>query len=238
MFKLLRQASDDLLWPAVFILFVWLVYLSNITYDLGLNNYGIHPRSLKGLLGVVFSPFLHGGFGHLFSNTIPFVVSAGFLFHFYKEHSWKLIGLMWFFSGFPVWLYGEVYSNHIGASGLVYGQVFFLLASGLIRKNQSLSAVAMLLVFLYGSMVWGLLPQFSHDFVNISWEGHLSGAVTGVVLAFVYRKYGPEDDLSDIHEDEDEEEELPDWWIEQHNTQGEENPTIRYHYTEKKDNQE
>lgn len=225
MLKLIREAMDDILWPAVFVMFFWISFVTNLTYDLDWNSYGIRPRTFTGLRGVLFSPFLHGDFGHIFSNSIPFLVSGGFVFHFWKQKSWQILGLLWFFSGFPVWLYGNSYSIHIGASGVVYGLVAFVLSSGIIRKNRNLSAIALLLIFLYGGMVWGLFPQVTYTGMNISWEGHLSGALSGIGLAFFFRKEGPPDDP----EPEDDEE-APDWWLESDETLKREDLTIRYHY--------
>jgi membrane associated rhomboid family serine protease len=208
MFKLVHEAIDDILWPSVFVMFFWLAFFTNQAYDLNLNQYGIAPRSLSGLRGILFSPFLHGDFGHLFSNTIPFLVSGSFLFHFFKQLSWKIFGLIWFISGFGVWLIGDFYSIHIGASGLVYGLVAFLLTGGIIRKNRNLAAVSLVLIFLYGSMVWGIFPQISMMDANISWEGHLFGALAGIGFAWVFRHEGPEEEYV-----VDDNEQMPEWWI-------------------------
>ena len=196
----------SILWPLVLLVFFWVVLLFDETYHLHLNEFGIRPRSIVGLLGIVFSPFLHGGAGHLFSNSIPFLVGSGFLFDFFPRIEWRIMGIIWLFSGIGVWLYGGWGSNHIGASGVVYGLVAFLLTSGFIRRNKAMSAVSLILVFFYGSMVWGIFPQWNVDpFINISWESHLSGAITGLILAYVYRKEGPPDDVyqSDFEEEDD-----------------------------------
>jgi membrane associated rhomboid family serine protease len=191
--------------------FYWLVFFANEAYDIGLKAFGVQPKSITGLIGIIAMPFLHGDFAHLFSNTIPFLVSATFIFYFYPRVKWRIFMLIWVFSGLGIWLLGDPNSVHIGASGLVYGMVAFLMTTGFIRKNKELTAVAFILVFLYGSMIWGLFPQFSwFEKLNISWEGHLFGALTGIALAFVYRKHGPEDD-PDPFEEEDE---MPQWWIE------------------------
>lgn len=207
MFKLVQDAIDDILWPSVFVLFFWLSFFTNLAYDLNLNDWGIAPRTVKGLMGILAMPFLHGDFGHLFSNTIPLLVSGSFVFYFFKQMSWKILILIWLFSGFGVWLTGSFYSVHIGASGLVYGLVAFLLTSGIIRKNRNLAALALILIFMYGSMVWGVFPQISITDQNISWEGHLFGALTGIALAWFYKEEGPEDDL-----EPDDDEEMPQWW--------------------------
>lgn len=212
MLALLQKIMDDLLWPAVFVVFFWVLFFANEVYQWNLHMYGVHPRSIEGLVGIVAMPFLHGDFSHLFSNTIPFIVSATFLFHFFERKGWTIFFLIWLISGLGIWVVGAERSVHIGASGLVYGLVAFLMTSGFIRRNKNLMALAFILVFLYGSMVWGLFPQYSwfHE-MNISWEGHLFGAIAGVALAIIYRKEGPSDD-KDPFENEDDEQ-LPDWWV-------------------------
>jgi membrane associated rhomboid family serine protease len=210
MYKLVNQILDNIIWPAVFVVFFWLVYFVDVQYNLNLNQFGINPKSAKGLIGVITSPFLHGDFGHLFSNTVPFLVSSAFVIHFFFKESPKIFAGIWLISGLGVWFFGDSWSIHIGASGLVYGLVTFLLVSGIIRKNQSLAAVALILVFLYGSMVWGLFPQFNISGNQVSWEGHLFGTISGIAMAFTFRKHGPSDD-PDPFEGETEED-MPEWW--------------------------
>ncbi|MBI1307910.1 MAG: rhomboid family intramembrane serine protease [Bacteroidetes bacterium] len=209
MLRLIQQAIDDMLWPAVFLMFFWLSFFADQAYDYNLNSYGLQPHNITGLRGIIFMPFLHGSFTHLFSNTIPFLVSGAFIFHFFKQKSWLILAAIWIFSGLGIWIFGDPNSMHIGASGVDYGMVAFLLTSGIIRKNRALSGVALVLIFLYGSMVWGLMPQKIYDGEKISWEGHLFGALVGILMALVYRKSGPEDDIDEIPEDEV----MPQWWI-------------------------
>lgn len=204
MLQLINDILDDILWPAVLVMALWVVFLFNYAYQWGLLQYGIHPGEVSGLIGVFASPFLHVNFQHIFSNSVPFLVSGAFIFHFYNKVAWKVLVIIWFFSGFGVWLLATPGANHVGASGVVYGMVAFLLTSGIIRKNRALMAVALILVFLYGSMVWGIFPQYdptSHE--QISWQGHLAGALTGIILAFIYRHRGPDDDSYFEDEDDD-----------------------------------
>lgn len=214
MFRLIVKLIDDILWPAVFIVFFWLIFFANEAYNLHLQDFGVRPRSIHGLIGILSMPFLHGDFEHLFSNTIPFFVSGTFIFHFFDRVKWKIILIIWYFSGLGIWVFGDPMSIHIGASGLVYGMVAFLMTSGFIRKNKELTAVALVLIFLYGSMVWGLFPQFSwFREINISWEGHLFGTLSGVALALFYRKEGPADDPDPFEENDD----PPQWWVDMEN---------------------
>jgi membrane associated rhomboid family serine protease len=239
--KLIVEFLDDVVWPMVWVMAMWVAFFYNLAFDLHLNDFGIKPRVVEGLLGILFSPFLHGDFGHLFSNSIPFLVSGAFIYHFFRKEAFILFLLIWAGSGFLTWFWGDYYTNHIGASGMVYGMVFFLLTGGIIRKNRSLAAVALILVFLYGGMIWGIFPQFRIDLTRISWEGHAGGALTGAVLAYVYRKAGPEDDVLPDEEDE----EMPQWWTdmqraEEEKRKMEENSgmNIFYHYRPKQEEKE
>lgn len=125
------------------------------------------------------------------------------LFYFYREVSYQVFFFSYISTGVLVWLVGrEAY--HIGASGIIYSLAAFLFVSGVLRKNRKLLAISLLVIFLYGSMIWGLFP---YDY-KISWESHLMGAISGVVLAFIYREYGPQSDINVIPEDFDDEEDL------------------------------
>lgn len=151
--------------------------------DLGV--YGVYPRKTSGLLGVLFYPFIHGDVLHLFNNSIPLLVLGTMLFYFYRKIAWEVSFIIWLVSGFWLWIIGRP-SFHIGASGFVYGLTAFLVFSGFMRRNTSVITVSMLVVFLYGSLIWGIFPIEEH----ISWEGHLTGAIAGAVVALFYRKHG------------------------------------------------
>jgi len=150
-------------------------------------RYGLFPLKIKGLLGILTSPLIHADFKHLADNSVPLFFLSLAIFYFYREIAYKIFFIIYFVSGILVWFVGrEAY--HIGASGLIYGFASFLFVSGVLRKNVSLLAISLLVTFLYGSLVWGILP---YDY-KISWESHLMGAVTGIVLAVLYRDKGPE----------------------------------------------
>ena len=150
------------------------------------SKYGVFPRSLKGVLGIILSPFIHGDWKHVFNNSVPLLVLGTSLRYFYKDISKEVFLWSWFMSGLWLWSIGRS-SFHIGASGIVYALASFLFFSGLIRKHTRLLAVSFVVVFLYGSMVWGLFPIKEH----ISWEGHLSGGLAGIILAWWFRSEGP-----------------------------------------------
>ena len=204
MWELIKSIKEYLVWPSAIIVFLWLSFFLNLNYQFNWNAYGIHPRQIHGLLGVVFSPFLHADFGHLFHNSIPFFISFSFIFFFYKQKSWAIALTIFLGSGIGVWLFGKYYSNHIGASGIVYGFVSFLIFSGFLLKNKKMWAMSLLMIFLYGSLIWGIFPQINIiSGAKISWEGHACGAITGFLSAFYYRKYGPPSDLDNYFGDED-----------------------------------
>ncbi len=165
---------------------MWIVKLIEYSLDLRLYKYGIYPLKLKGFFGIFLAPFIHGDFSHLFSNTFPFLILGVALFFFYKEYAYKVFMLIFFFTGFWVWLAARS-SYHIGASGIIYGMASFLFFSGLIHKNKSLSSISLIIVFVYGSMVWGVLPLKPET----SWEGHLFGAITGVIVTLAFAKHKP-----------------------------------------------
>jgi len=164
---------------------------------------GIYPLALKGLPGIFLSPFVHSDLAHIVNNSIPLLVLGTALFYFYGEVSLKVFLLNWLFTGVMVWVAGRE-AWHIGASGLVYGLVFFIFFSGIIRGHFRLMALSLLVVFLYGSMVWGMFPIMP---VNISWESHMLGAVSGIFLAIWYRDEGPQAPVYEWLDEEEEEEE-------------------------------
>jgi membrane associated rhomboid family serine protease len=188
--------------PGIFVFIMWLVKIIEVIFNIDLYQYGIYPLTAKGLEGIIFSPFIHANFNHLFSNTLPLFFLSVALFYFYSEVALKVLIWTFFITGFLVWVAGrEAY--HIGASGLVYGLASFLFFSGIIRRYFRLIALSLLIVFLYGSMVWGLFPGVYKD---VSWESHMLGFFSGVVLAVIYRKQGPQVPVYEWLEEEEEEE--------------------------------
>ncbi|HIB37020.1 rhomboid family intramembrane serine protease [Mesonia sp.] len=170
--------------PLLSVLVIWIIYWIEVKFGFSLNYLGVSPHSIKGLRGVLFSPFIHGSIEHLYSNTIPlFLLSLG-LFYFYRKLAIKVLCVGWLLSGILTWLIGEEGSTHIGASGIIYLLASFLFFKGIWSKNYRLMAISFIVIFLYGSLVWGVLPGEA----GISWEGHLSGFLSGLFLAFIFRK--------------------------------------------------
>ena len=163
---------------------LWFILLADTVLDLDLRRFGLRPREVSGLIGVLTAPLLHGGAGHLFNNSIPLLVAVTAIMFLYPNASLRVIPAVWLGSGLLGWLIGRP-SVHVGASGLLYGLLAFVLISGMLRRDMRSVAVSLLVWFLYGTLIWGVFPIRP----NMSWELHLSGAVVGVVLAFLYRKW-------------------------------------------------
>ncbi len=197
----------SLLLPAAFVLLMWIVKLIEVTAGLNFTRYGIFPLHVYGLKGILFSPFIHADFSHLISNSLPFFILGFMLVYFYRRITYRIFFLLYFLSGLSTWVIGRE-AWHIGASGVVYALAAFHFVSGIIRSDVRLLTLSVVVVFLYGGLVWGLLPIRP----EISWEGHLSGSIWGVALAFYYRKYTIRREKFDweLDEEEDDDDELND----------------------------
>lgn len=184
-YRKLTLRTSTLAYPLLIVLVIWIVFWAEGTYGFNLNDWGIRPRTLIGLRGIIFSPFIHGSVKHALSNTLPMLFLAIALFYFYEGIAWKVLIYGALVTGFFTWLIGRGHSVHIGASGVVYLMVSFLFFKGILSKNYRLIALSLIVVFVYGSLVWGMFPGKPH----ISWEGHLSGFGSGLFFALIYRKY-------------------------------------------------
>ena len=236
-----KQDRNELLkalsYPLLFISLMWMIKGIETIWGLRLGNFGLYPLRIDGLLGIVTMPFLHGSWDHLMSNTMPFLFLGALLFYFYKELAWKVFLWIWLLTGVWLW-FGARGSYHIGASGMVYGLVSFLFFSGIFRNNRRLLILTLIVAFLYGGLIWGFFPEFFPQ-KNISWEGHLFGFISGLLMAVYYRKEGPPEDIyewddSDIPDGEDA------YWRSEHSTDknalsNNARPTrVNYHYKKKK----
>jgi membrane associated rhomboid family serine protease len=170
-------------YPIFFVLTIWLVFWFEVRFGYNFSKYGVYPQTFKGLRGIVLSPFIHGSIQHIYHNTIPLFVLSAALFYFYRNIAWKIIIYGIFLSGFLTWCIGRS-SYHIGASGLIYVLVSFTFFKGVFAKHFRLIALSLLVVFLYGSMIWYTMPIEE----GISWEGHLGGLITGLLFAIFFRK--------------------------------------------------
>ncbi len=177
---------SKLLTPLLFPAVLWVVHLLSLLFNENLSKLGLLPRKPIGLLGIITSPLIHADFSHLISNTIPLIVLGYIIFYFYTKVSYMLFVFIYFFTGLLVWIFArQVF--HIGASGVVYGFVSFLFFSGIFRRDNTSIALALVITFLYGGLVWGMIPGWK----GISWESHLFGAITGLIAAYLFRKIDP-----------------------------------------------
>jgi membrane associated rhomboid family serine protease len=181
-----KKLFQSLLFPALFLIIIWLVKITEIVLNTNFVYLGLYPLKWSGLIGILTAPLIHADLRHLFDNSIPVFLLSTAIFYFYSPVAFKVFFLSWIFTGIMVWLGGRS-SYHIGASGLIYSFASFLFFSGIIRNSINLMALSLLVVFMYGGLVWGIFP---YDY-KISWESHLFGALSGVCLAIVYRHYGP-----------------------------------------------
>lgn len=174
--------------PAIlFTCLMWIVFWVERSYHLNFTVYGIRPDKISGLWGIISGPFIHGDINHLWSNTLPMLVLGITLSYFYRLGALPLLVAGTIVTGLLTWFLGRP-AYHIGASGVIYFLTFFLFFKGLIARHYRLLAVSFLVAFFYGSLIWYVLPIKP----GISWEGHMSGAIVGIVLAVVTRFKLPE----------------------------------------------
>lgn len=169
--------------PTLLLMVIWTVFLFEEKYNIKLTQFGIYPRSLSGMKGIVLSPFLHGDINHIASNSIPLFVLTLALIYFYRDLSLKVIVYGILLSGLITWVIGRN-SYHIGASSLIYVLVAFIFLKGLITKYYRLMALSLTTVMIYGGMVWYVFPEVDN---KISWEGHLAGLLSGFIFAVYYK---------------------------------------------------
>ncbi|BAU63353.1 putative peptidase [Stanieria sp. NIES-3757] len=176
-----REFKTLLVWAAIF----WLIEILDFFVFRGkLDKFGIQPHNIIGLRGILFAPFLHGGFSHLIANTIPFL-TLGWLTMLQETSDFYIVSIAtMLIGGLGVWLFGAPGSIHIGASLLIYGYLGFLLLRGYFQKNLPSIVLSIIVFFLYGGLLWGVLPSR----MGISWQGHLFGFVGGAIAAWLIAK--------------------------------------------------
>jgi membrane associated rhomboid family serine protease len=185
------SSLEAIVYPTLILMVIWFSYLADYLTEFNATKLGVLPRTLEGVKGIVFMPFVHApkDFNHIINNSLPFLLLSSAVIYFYREIALKVIVLAWLFSGFGVWFFAVNHgSYHIGVSGVIYALASFVFVSGVLRKFLPLQAMALFVSFLYGGMIWGLFPTNE----RISWEGHLSGFIIGALLAYFYRKQGPQ----------------------------------------------
>jgi len=220
--------------PFLFILLIWIIFWADVRFMLNLFHFGILPRHIEGLPGIIASPLIHGSLRHLSNNSIPILVLGAGLYYFYPRIANVVVLASWLISGMVVWIIGRE-NFHIGASGLIYSLAAFIFLSGILRKQPNLLALSLLVVFLYGGLVWGVFPLQE----SVSWEAHLAGGVSGLALAIRYRSIGParktyswdEDEVITEEDEQHQTEKDPEPW----QTYSESRHGIHYVYHQKKE---
>lgn len=189
-------------------LFLLFILYTLKTLEVGMKwdftQLGVYPMQQRGVFGIFAHPLVHSSFKHLIANTLPLFFLSWCLFYFYRHIAPYIFFAIWIGCGVLTFLIGKP-GWHIGASGIIYGLAFFLFFSGLLRKHVPLIAISLLVTFLYGGLIWNMFPQFAK--VTTSWEGHLSGAITGTLCAIGFMRQGPQrsDPFADESEEESEE---------------------------------
>ncbi len=210
--KALYYSPEVILYPLLFVMLVWIALWLELRFQFKFLRWGIYPLKLEGLPGIILGPFIHGDLRHLFNNSVPLFALSAALFYFYRDIRWKV--LLWgaLATGVLTWFIGRP-AMHIGASGVVYMLAAFLFFKGILSKRLQLIAISLIVVFLYGGLLWYLFPIDP----KISWEGHVSGFIVGIGLAFILKQnlvqnkkyaweqedYDPEKDEFLKHFDED-----------------------------------
>lgn len=167
--------------PLLFVMVMWVSFYVGFRYFPEMHEFGILPKTLKGLRGVPLHVFIHGNFQHLLNNSIPIFFLIMALRYFYRQQFLKVLLLGILFSGIGTWLIGRN-SYHIGASSLVYCLVSFIFFKGVLTKYYRLVALSLTIVLLYGGIIWYMFPNAETLNGNVSWEGHFAGFVTGLAM--------------------------------------------------------
>jgi len=165
---------------------MWLVFFSQSTFNIPFGHYGILPRNFFGIVGILSAPLIHADLSHILSNTPALLILSITVLYFYPDSSLKVLSAIYLLTGIFVWLFArQVY--HVGASGIIYGLLGFLFFSGIFKRDIRSIAIALLVTFIYGGLIWGVLPIMQ----GISWESHLFGGISGIIMAFIFRKEDP-----------------------------------------------
>ena len=176
-----HRIREEITGVLVFVGVVWIVFLLDWILPIDFNAYGLTPRNWTGLAGIVTMPFLHANFEHLLSNTAPLLVLLVLLAGSRTQSSQVVVSII-LLGGSLLWIFGRP-AIHVGASGLIFGLIAFLITSGLLERRVVPLLIAVLVGLLYGStLITGVLPSLQS---NISWDGHLTSAIAGAIVAFL-----------------------------------------------------
>ena len=191
-----RPKGIDLITPlvpvCVLVAIMWVEEIVDTGLGGYLDRYGIVPRQINGLDGILWAPFLHGGFGHLIANSLPFLILGGAIALGSLQRFAFVTVVTMVVCGVGTWLTGPAHSVHIGASGLVFGYLFYLLSRGVFARHLGYLLIGVVVFMLYGGALWGLLPA-----PGVSWQGHFFGAVGGILSAWLIHRRHTDDEVDD-----------------------------------------
>ncbi len=182
---------EAFVYPLLLLSAMWIMFWAEQVSGFDLVRLGVRPQQLDSWPGIFLMPLIHSpnDIAHIVNNSLPTFVLLAALIFYYRSIAWKVFLISWFGTGIGVWLFAaDNYAWHIGMSGVDYALFGFIFLSGFFRKYKPLQAISLFVVFVYGSMFWGIFPQKE----NVSWEGHFSGMFIGMTLAILYRKQGPQ----------------------------------------------
>jgi membrane associated rhomboid family serine protease len=188
----------------LFVGLMWYVFLLARFFEVSLTQLGLYPLRLPGLVGVITAPLIHGNLMHLLSNSFPLLILPAIVLISYPRVAFRVFGGSYLLTGLGVWLFSRP-AFHVGASGIVYALASFLFFSGVFRRDRGSVALSLIIIFLYGTMLYGLFPSEE----RISWESHLIGGIVGMIMAFVYRHVDRPTEEPELEEEEEEETWIP-----------------------------
>ncbi|MCX7832657.1 MAG: rhomboid family intramembrane serine protease [Ignavibacteria bacterium] len=197
-----KRALKVLIYTSIFIFVLWCIKIIELIFGVEFYQAGIYPRKLNGILGIITSPLLHSDFSHLISNTGTLFVLMFTLFYSYKKSALYVTIIIWVITGLSVWIFGRQ-AYHIGSSGILYGYLSYLFFLGIFRKEPKAIAISLLITFLYGGLVWGILPTKP----EISFESHLAGFFSGLFCAIIFRNFDDYERKYEWEEEDDYDEE-------------------------------
>lgn len=174
-----RELRSQVMILGGLIALLWVLEIIDQLTGRALDQLGIRPRTISGLRGILFAPFLHGSITHLLANTVPFLTLGWFVMLRRTSDFWIVSAIAMLVGGLGTWLVGASYTVHIGASGVIFGYLGFLLSRGYFERSFISIALSVVIVVLYGGLLWGVLPGR----IGVSWEGHLFGFVGGAIAA-------------------------------------------------------
>ncbi len=185
-----RSILEIIQLPTYLVLSLWIIHFLKISGVVRSGVFGLMPRDTSRVLGIFTSPFIHGDFQHLISNSVPLFVMSLMILFFYKKIAYRSIFYIYLLTGIAVWAFARPNVIHIGASGVVYGLVSFVFWTGLFRRNVKSIILALIMVFLYSGLFLGVFPTKE----GISWESHLFGGIVGIIIAYFMRNNREDDE--------------------------------------------